>query len=121
MTVAPSAAREGLVRHFARSDHLLRSTLFLATFLDIWVTASPFPNLSEPTPLEAASNGNLSGQIIAILLTSALVVFALVNRLRVFRRVVTPILVLIFIWFACSAVLSAYPALAVRRLLLASF
>jgi O-antigen ligase len=120
MTVAPSAAREGLVRHFARSDHLLRSVLFLATFLDVWVTASPFPDLAEPTPLEAAANGNLRGQIIAILLTSALVVFALVNRLRVFRRVVTPILVLIFIWFACSALLSAYPALALRRLALAS-
>lgn len=121
MTVAPSATREGLARHFARSEYFLRSTLFVAIFLDIWVTASPFPNLSDPTTVEAAADGNLLGQIIAILLTSVLVVFAVANRLPVLRRLVTPVLVLIFIWFACSTLLSAHPALGLRRLLLASF
>ena len=121
MTVAPSATRESLARHFPRGEHLLRSTLFLATFLAVWVTASPFPDPSDPVTLEATNNGNLRGQIIAILLTSALALFAVVNKLRVLRRVVTPILVLIFVWFACTALLSAYPGLAVRRLVLAGF
>ena len=121
MTIAPSATRESLARHFPRGEHLLRSTLFLATFLAVWVTASPFPDPSDPVTLEATNNGNLRGQIIAILLTSALALFAVVNKLRVLRRVVTPILVLIFVWFACTALLSAYPGLAVRRLVLAGF
>ena len=85
------------------------------------MTASPFPDPSDPVTLEATNNGNLRGQIIAILLTSALALFAVVNKLRVLRRVVTPILVLIFVWFACTALLSAYPGLAVRRLVLAGF
>jgi O-antigen ligase len=121
MTVAPSATREGLVRHSARSERLLRSALFLATFVHIWFTANPFPDLSEATTLEASTNGDLRGQIIAILLTSALAVFAVASRLVVFRRVVTPILVVILLWFAFSAALSTYPALAARRLVLTSF
>jgi O-antigen ligase len=121
MTFAPFATRQSLARHSGRSERLLRSTLFLATFLQVWVTASPFPDPSDPITLEATNNGNLRGQIIAILLTSALALFAVVNKLSVFKRVVTPILVLIFLWFACSAVLSAYPGLALRRLVLAGF
>jgi O-antigen ligase len=93
----------------------------LATFLAVWVTASPFPDPSDPITLEAANSGNLRGQLIAILLTSALGLFAVINRLPVLRRVVTPVLVLIFLWFACTAVLSAYPELALRRLVLAGF
>jgi O-antigen ligase len=121
MTIAPSATREGLSRHFARSERLLRGTLFLAIFLNIWVTASPFLDLSEPPALEAQTNADLRALIITILLTSALVLFAVTNRLPIFRTVVTPILVLIFLWFACSALLSAHPALGARRLVLAGF
>src|SRR5262249_9494910 len=55
------------------------------------------------------------------LLTGALGAFAVAGRLNLFTRVVTPILVVIFLWFACSAALSPHPALAARRLVLASF
>ena len=121
MTVAPSTTRGGLARHSARNERLMRSALFLATFLHIWLMASPFPDLSDASALEPSTNGNLRGQIIAILLTSALGAFAVASRLTLFKRVITPILVMIFLWFACSAVLSLYPALAARRLVLASF
>lgn len=121
MTVAPSTTPEGFSRHFARSERLLRGTLFLAIFLNILVTASPFPDLSEPPALEAQTNADLRALIITMLLTSALVVFALANRLPIFKTVVSPVLVLIFLWFACSALLSAHPALGARRLVLASF
>jgi O-antigen ligase len=121
MTVASSAARESLARHFARRERLIRSALFLATFLHSWVGANPFPDLSDASPLAASTNGDLRGQTIAIVLTSALGIFAVSRRLPLFRSVVTPILVVILLWFAFSAALSPYPALAMRRLVLASF
>jgi O-antigen ligase len=121
MTVMPLDTRGSLARHFARNDRLIRNSLFLATFLHVWLTASPFPDLSDASAIELSTNGNVRGQITAILLTGALGAFAVTNRLRLIARVVTPILVVIFLWFACSAVLSLHPALAARRLVLASF
>jgi O-antigen ligase len=121
MTVMPLDTRGSLARHFARNDRLIRNSLFLATFLHVWLTASPFPDLSDASAIELSTNGNVRGQITVILLTGALGAFAVTNRLRLIARVVTPILVVIFLWFACSAVLSLHPALAARRLVLASF
>ncbi|MGF6308523.1 O-antigen ligase [Bradyrhizobium sp. i1.8.4] len=121
MTIAPLASRYSRVRPFAGSDRLIRNALFLATFLHIWLTASPFPDLSDASALELSTNANVMGQIIAIVLTGALGAFALTHQLRVIAQLVTPILVVIFLWFACSAVLSLHPDIAARRLLLASF
>jgi O-antigen ligase len=102
------------------NDRLVRGVLFLATFLLIWLTASPFPDLSDAKAIEAAAEGNLVGQILALLLTGSLAAFAFANRLRLVVKAVTPILVLVFLWFACSAVFSAHTALSARRLVLAS-
>jgi O-antigen ligase len=121
MTVVPLDTRGSLARHFAGNDRLIRNSLFLATFLHVWLTASPFPDLSDASAIELSTNGNVRGQTIAILLTGALGAFAVTNRLRLIARVVTPVLVVIFLWFACSAVLSLHPVLAARRLVLASF
>jgi O-antigen ligase len=121
MTVGSPAAHWRLSQPFAANERLIRSALFLGIFLHVWLTASPFPDLSDPSAFEPSTNGNLQGQIIEILLTSALGAFAIGGTLTLFKRVVTPILVIIFLWFACSVALSLYPALGARRLLLASF
>jgi O-antigen ligase len=103
-------------------DRLLRSTLFLATFLLIWLTASPFTDLSDPALLEPVGDGNLFGQILAILVTVSLAAFVYEKKMvMIVLRAVTPVLVLTFLWFACSAALSAHAALASRRLVLAAF
>jgi O-antigen ligase len=120
VTIAPLASRCSLVRPFAGSDRLIRNALFLATFVCVWLTASPFPDLSDASTLEPSTNASVPKQIIMIVLTGALGAFALTHQLRAIARVVTPILVVIFLWFACSAVLSLYPGLAARRLVLAS-
>jgi O-antigen ligase len=103
----------------AGNDRLVRTLLFLATFLQIWLTANPFPDLSDAKVLESAADGNLIGQVLTVLLTGALAVFAFANRLRLVVKAVTLILVVTFLWFACSAAFSLYPALAARRLVLA--
>jgi len=102
------------------SDRLTRDVLFLATFLLIWLTASPFPDLSDPKLLEQNGDGNLAGQVLAILVTFSLGAFIFAKRARVVLKAVTPILVLTFLWFACSAVFAWYPGLAARRLVLAA-
>ena len=102
------------------SERLMRDVLFLATFLFIWLTASPFPDLSDPKLLEPNGEGNLIGQALAILVTLALGAFVFVKRSDVVRKALTPILVLTFLWFACSAALSSYPGLAARKLVLAA-
>jgi O-antigen ligase len=102
------------------SDRLARNVLFLTTFLLIWLTASPFPDLSDPKLLEPNGDGNFIGQVLAILVTLALGAFVLVKRTHVVRKALTPILILTFLWFACSAALSLYPGLAARRLVLAA-
>jgi hypothetical protein len=98
----------------------LRNTLFLATFLLIWLTAAPFPDLADPRLLEPVGDGNFLGQALAALLTIALVAFLLPKDAGIVLKALTPILVVTFLWFAFSAVLSAHPALATRRLLLAA-
>jgi O-antigen ligase len=102
-------------------DRLVRGTLFLATFLQVCVTANPFPDLSNPALLNPVGDGNLGGQIMAVLLTGSLAVFAWVRKLDLLLKAATPILLLTLAWFACSALLSAHFDLASRRLVLASF
>jgi O-antigen ligase len=102
-------------------DRLVRSALFLATFLQICLTAAPFPDLSDPALLNPVGDGNLGGQILAVLLTGSLAVFVFVKRLHLLVKAVSPILVLTFVWFAISATFSAHPDLAARRLVLAAF
>jgi O-antigen ligase len=105
----------------AGNDRLVRSVLFLAMFFHLWLTASPYPDLSDAKAIEAAAEGNLVGQALALFLTGSLAVFAFANRLHLVLKAVTPVLIVIFLWFACSALLSQHPALAARRLVLASF
>src|ERR1700682_4275428 len=97
------------------ADRLARDVLFLATFLLIWLTATPFPDLSDPKLLEQNGEGNLTGQVLTIFLTLSLGAFVFVKNPHVVLKALTPILVLTFLWFACSAAFSAYPGLAARR------
>jgi O-antigen ligase len=105
----------------ANGERLVRNLLFLATFLLTWFTPAPFPNLSEPQSLAANTGGDLFGQVAMVLLTGALAGFALIKRWALVPRIVTLPLVLVFAAFAISAAHSAYPDLAMRRLVLAAF
>ena len=120
MTTVPLGNWESRALDAAEKDRLVRSVLFLVAFLLIWLTARPFPDLSNTKALESAAGGNPVGQVIMLLLTGTLAVFAYANRLHLVLKAATPILILVFLWFACSAVLSLYPALAARRLVLAA-
>lgn len=99
----------------------LRSALFLANFLLIWITLSPFPDLSDPRVIEPVGDGNALNQIVTIGLTVLLASFLLISHTRAAIVAVTLPLVLTFAWFAVSVVFAAHPDLAGRRLVLAAF
>ena len=113
------AARAGLPILFV-DERRLRSFLFFATFMLTWFTASPFPNLSDPALLTPTTAGSLLGQALMLLLTAALAGFVYLRRAVLLWRVPTLALLLTFAVFAISALGSAYPDLALRRLLLAA-
>jgi O-antigen ligase len=120
---APPITAIGLDSSAAQSvgaERLARGALFLATFLLIWLTATPFPDLSDPKLLDPVADGNLAGQIFAVLLTACLAAFVYVKDARIVLKTLTPILVATLLWFACSAALSPHAALAARRLVLAA-
>jgi hypothetical protein len=103
------------------SNRLVRDMLFLVTFLLIWLTATPFADLSDPKLPDPVGDGNRTGQVLTILLTVTLAVFVYVKDARIVVKAFTPILVVTFLWFACSAAFSPHADLAARRLVLAAF
>jgi O-antigen ligase len=111
---SPPASRTGFSR-----DRAVRSLLFVATFLLIWLTAQPFHDLSDPKVLEPVGDGNFLGQSLALILTASLAAFVVLTDARLLLRTLTPILVLTLFWFALSAAACAEPFLAARRLVLA--
>lgn len=104
---------------FKWHERFVRNILFLACFLLVWLTATPFPDLGDPRLLEPVGQGNPLGQIATLLLTATLSAFVLATTPRVALRAITPALSLTLCWFAVTAMLSAYPEMALRRFVLA--
>jgi O-antigen ligase len=107
-------------QEIAGGERLVRNFLFLATFLLAWFTVSPFPDLGQQAPA-GGTGGDLASQASAILMTGALALYVLLKRPPLLTRAVTLSLVFALAAFAVSAVLSSYPDVAGRRLVLAIF
>src|SRR5882724_4406477 len=120
MTTLPIDPASSASLQAGRSDRLVRDVLFLATFLLICLTATPFPDLSDPKLLEPVGSGNLAGQILTLILTASLAAFVYLKDARIFLKALTPMLAITFLWFACSAAFSPHADLAARRLVLAA-
>src|SRR5262245_5425954 len=120
MTPTTLEASQSYSVRAAGMDRLLRDVLFLATFLLIWLTATPYPDLGDPKLLEPVGDGNRTGQILTILTTMALAAFVVAKDARIVVKALTPILTLTFLWFAVSAAFSPHADLAGRRLVLAT-
>src|SRR5947208_17084276 len=82
-----------------RSDRLVSDVLFLATFLLICLTATPFPDLSDPKLLEPVGGGNLAGQILTLILTASLAAFVYLKDAHIVLKALTPILAISFLLF----------------------
>lgn len=91
--------------------------LFIAIFLFLWVTISPYHDLANPPP---AGSSNPLNQISIILLTGLMGLFALSHPLR--SQICQPRLLLIalFGWFLLCSAVSSYPADAMKKTVLAA-
>jgi O-antigen ligase len=98
----------------------VRGVLFIVAFFLVWLSLTPFPDLSDPELLEPAGDGNFLNQFAMILLSASLAAFVVLCDARIVLKTVTPLLGLTLAWFAVSAIFSDYPELAARRLLLAA-
>lgn len=106
---------------FGAHERFGRSALFLACFLLVSLTASPFPDLGDPKLLDPVGDGNRIGQIVTFILTLTLGAFVLTKARWVMARALTPALILTLLWFTVTALGSAHSELALRRLVLAAF
>lgn len=121
MTTVPADTFHSRAGDAAGDDRVIRGVLFFLTLIYMWLTPAPFRDLSDPNSLVPGADGHIVSQASAVLVTGMLAVFAYVNKLHLILKALTPFLLLTFLWFACTAALSAYPALAGRRLVLAMF
>ena len=103
-------------------DRALRNVLFLANFLLIWITMTPFPDLADPQARWSRSATAMRSTRLSTLgVTASLAAFLLLRHARAALIAVTLPLVLTLAWFAVSVVFATHPDLAGRRLLLAMF
>jgi O-antigen ligase len=97
------------------ADTLIRSALFVAVFLVVWISFHPFKDLADPLPA-VAEGGDVANQIgysVIFLVLSAWTWFNQPARLALLLR---PALIATLAWFALSVVTSWEPSLAARRL-----
>ncbi len=97
------------------ADTLIRSVLFLAVFLSIWISFHPFQSLAEP-PLALAEGGDRLNQIGFSTLFLALAAWTYFHEPGRLMLLVRPVMIAMLVWCAASIVTSWEPSLAARRL-----
>ena len=100
----------------AAREQVMRSVLFVATFLLIWITTAPFADLADS---KLSTEGNFVGQLATLALTATLGLFIARRAPHIAVKAVTPILILTLFYFALSAFNSNYPDVVIRRVILA--
>ncbi len=95
-------------------DTVIRSVLFVAVFLAVWISFHPFKSLSDPVS-QVTEGGDVANQIgfsTIFLMLAGWLCFNQPGRLMLLLR---PALLAVLAWFALSILASWEPALAARR------
>lgn len=95
------------------ADTLVRSVLFAAVFLSLWLSFHPFPSLDEPLAVTEA--GNLANQLGYSTLFLLLAAWCLLHRPERLLLLLRPVLIATLLWFALTVVTSWEPSLSARR------
>ena len=98
------------------ADMLIRSVLFIATFLAVWASFHPFPSLSEP-PVEVTEGGDRVNQICFSILFLVFAAWAYFHQPSRLLPLLRPSFVATLIWCAACVVTSWEPLLSARRLI----
>jgi O-antigen ligase len=110
MVSSESAGSRGAVD----TDTLLRSVLFVAVFLLIWISFHPFVDLSDP-PQAVDAGGDRFNQIGFTVIFVLLAAWTWRNDMERLKLLLRPALILTLAWCALSVLTSWEPGLAGRR------
>jgi O-antigen ligase len=97
------------------ADMIIRSILFVAIFLSVWISFHPFQDLAEPPP-ELTSGGDLANEVGFSTAFLVLAVWTSLNQPSRLKLILRPALIMMLLWCALSVVTSWEPSLAARRL-----
>jgi O-antigen ligase len=95
-------------------DTLLRSVMFIAVFLAVWISFHPFQSLAE-APSQVAAGGDLVNQLSFSGMFLALAAWTAYHEPRRLKLLLGPALFATLAWCALSVVTSWEPTLAARR------
>jgi len=95
-------------------DTLIRSVLFIAVFLAVWISFHPFKDLAVPPPA-VTEGGDLANQIGFSAIFLILAAWTWCNEPRRLMLLLRPALMATIVWFAFSVLTSWEPSLAARR------
>ncbi|HXQ84712.1 MAG TPA: O-antigen ligase [Xanthobacteraceae bacterium] len=95
-------------------DTLVRSLLFIAVFLAVWISFHPYPDLSAP-PEAVVEGGDLANQLGFSTLFLSIAAWTYYHEPRRLTLLVRPILTLTILWCVITVVASWEPSLAARR------
>lgn len=98
----------------------LGTALFMATSLFMWISTSPFVDLTGEGVLDpSAGQSNRLNQLVTLALTAGLFAYGLAHPMR--SAILQPriLLAVMFSWFLAVSLMSAYPALGVKDVVLA--
>jgi O-antigen ligase len=106
---AETIARRGA----SPADMLVRSVLFAAVFLALWISFNPFLSLAQPQ--EVTDSGNLGNQFGYSGLFVLLAAWCLLHHPGRLLLLVRPVLIATLLWFALTVATSWDPSLSARR------
>lgn len=96
------------------TDSLIRSILFIAVFLSVWISFHPFPDLSEP-PLQITEAGDLGKEIGFLVLFLLLALWSLFHEPTRLKLLVRPAMIVTLVWCGVTVLASWQPSLAASR------
>jgi len=104
----------------AQLERLAASVLFCVTFLYIWVSVSPFPDLTFNVKDPAANVGsNVFNQALVIVIVAGLIGYVLAARSAGLILRPRTVLFVLFVWMLIVSVPASDPGFALRRLAMA--
>jgi O-antigen ligase len=97
------------------ADLWVRSVLFVAALLLVWISVHPFTSLAGPTSYEGNEAGDALNQAAYLILAAGFAAFLMWNGANSLRALATPVFIATMLWLVLSVLLSHHAGLSARR------
>ncbi|MGY2050661.1 O-antigen ligase family protein [Methylobacterium sp. JK268] len=105
-------------RTLSLSEKAFRATLFCVTVLLYWINLEPFTDLSRASYLDVKSQADQFWQLAILGLAACHLAFLIARHAARIRLILSPLTLVMFGWFAVTALASPEADLSLRRLVL---